>query len=164
MYNKIVNPVTGKKVSIYGKLGKTIIRNYMIQAGGDKLVNTPLIAVENMTDSVDKTAKREDNTSKREEALTTLQNLLHEGEELTINCDNWGCQAGVPSEPPTRLEKMEHHIAALGKLLSENEYWGNSELTIKHPKDSDGAVLRKSSRLPRERNRSVWKSCSPIYR
>lgn len=34
MYDKIVNPSTGRKVSIYGKLGRNIIRNYMVQFGG----------------------------------------------------------------------------------------------------------------------------------
>ena len=34
MYDKIVNPATGRKVSVYGKLGQSIIRNYITQAGG----------------------------------------------------------------------------------------------------------------------------------
>ena len=34
MYNKIVNPLSGRKVSIYGKLGQSIIRNYFNLAGG----------------------------------------------------------------------------------------------------------------------------------
>lgn len=29
MYSKIINPVTGRKVSIYGKLGKKILKNYL---------------------------------------------------------------------------------------------------------------------------------------
>ena len=29
MYDKIVNPVTGRKVSVYGKLGKKILQNYL---------------------------------------------------------------------------------------------------------------------------------------
>jgi len=29
LYNKIINPLTGRKVSIYGKIGKQILRNYM---------------------------------------------------------------------------------------------------------------------------------------
>ena len=33
MYNTITNPITGRKVSIYGKLGKSILNNY-IQIGG----------------------------------------------------------------------------------------------------------------------------------
>ena len=33
MYNTITNPMTGRKVSIYGKLGKSILNNY-IQTGG----------------------------------------------------------------------------------------------------------------------------------
>ena len=28
-YSKIINPLTGRKVSIYGKLGKTILKNYL---------------------------------------------------------------------------------------------------------------------------------------
>ena len=37
MYNKIVNPITGRKVNIYGSLGRTIIKNYLLfyQQGGD---------------------------------------------------------------------------------------------------------------------------------
>lgn len=34
MYNKIFNPNTGRNVSIYSKLGKSIINNYLIQSGG----------------------------------------------------------------------------------------------------------------------------------
>jgi hypothetical protein len=34
MYSKIVNPTTGRKVSIYGKIGKKILRNYIILLGG----------------------------------------------------------------------------------------------------------------------------------
>lgn len=34
MYNKIVNPLSGRKVSIYGKLGQSIIRNYFNLTGG----------------------------------------------------------------------------------------------------------------------------------
>ena len=34
MYNKIINPETGRKVSIYNKLGKSIINSYLIQLGG----------------------------------------------------------------------------------------------------------------------------------
>ena len=29
MYSKITNPITGRKISINGKLGKTILRNYI---------------------------------------------------------------------------------------------------------------------------------------
>ena len=29
MYSKIINPLTGRKVSITGKLGKTVLRNYL---------------------------------------------------------------------------------------------------------------------------------------
>jgi hypothetical protein len=41
-YEYIVNPKTGRKVSVYGKLGRSIIRNYMIGGGllgrmGDKM-------------------------------------------------------------------------------------------------------------------------------
>ena len=31
MYSKIVNPLTGRKVSIYGKIGREIIKNYLAQ-------------------------------------------------------------------------------------------------------------------------------------
>ena len=39
MYNKIVNPLTGRKVSIYGKIGKEVIKNYLTQIGGAKCKN-----------------------------------------------------------------------------------------------------------------------------
>jgi len=47
MYTKITNPQTGKKVSIYSKGGKTLIRNYLKQIGGAvaELDGTPLQAV-----------------------------------------------------------------------------------------------------------------------
>ena len=38
MYNKIVNPQTGRKVSVYGKLGQSILRNYLRQIGGNPKV------------------------------------------------------------------------------------------------------------------------------
>ena len=34
LYDKIINPKTGKKVSIYGKLGKQILQEYFKQVGG----------------------------------------------------------------------------------------------------------------------------------
>lgn len=34
MYHKIINPKTGRNVSIYSKLGRSIINNYLIQSGG----------------------------------------------------------------------------------------------------------------------------------
>ena len=34
MYNKIFNPNTDTNFSIYSKLGKSIINNYLIQSGG----------------------------------------------------------------------------------------------------------------------------------
>ena len=34
MYSKIINPETGRKVAINGKLGKTILRNYMFVLNG----------------------------------------------------------------------------------------------------------------------------------
>ena len=34
MYNKIFNPTTGRHVSIYSKLGQSVINNYLIQSGG----------------------------------------------------------------------------------------------------------------------------------
>ena len=34
MYNKIVNPRTGRLVSIYGRIGKQVIKNYLNYIGG----------------------------------------------------------------------------------------------------------------------------------
>lgn len=34
MYDTIVNPITGRKVSIYGRIGKNILKNYIKQIGG----------------------------------------------------------------------------------------------------------------------------------
>ena len=34
MYKKIINPLTGRKVSIYGKTGKKILKNYLNILGG----------------------------------------------------------------------------------------------------------------------------------
>lgn len=33
-FNKITNPETGRKVSIYGKIGTKVLRNYLQQMGG----------------------------------------------------------------------------------------------------------------------------------
>lgn len=35
MYEYIVNPRTGRKVSVFNKLGQSIIRNYLNQVGGN---------------------------------------------------------------------------------------------------------------------------------
>ena len=37
MWNRIVNPITGKKVYVNSKIGKSILRNYMKQIGGSDL-------------------------------------------------------------------------------------------------------------------------------
>ena len=34
MWNKIVNPKTGRKVNVNSKIGKSVLRNYMKQLGG----------------------------------------------------------------------------------------------------------------------------------
>ena len=34
MYSKITNPITGRKISINGKLGKTILINYLLVLKG----------------------------------------------------------------------------------------------------------------------------------
>lgn len=34
MYSKIANPKTGRRVSITGKLGKTILKNYLLVLSG----------------------------------------------------------------------------------------------------------------------------------
>ena len=34
MWDKIINPKTGRKVSIYSNIGKRVINNYIIQLGG----------------------------------------------------------------------------------------------------------------------------------
>ena len=34
MYSKITNPKTGRKVSVEGRLGKTILRNYLLVLKG----------------------------------------------------------------------------------------------------------------------------------
>jgi hypothetical protein len=39
-YNKIINPLTGRKVNITSKLGKKILRNYLNQLGGAKNPHT----------------------------------------------------------------------------------------------------------------------------
>ena len=40
MYSKIINPVTGKKVAINGKLGKTILRKYLFVLSGGAVQST----------------------------------------------------------------------------------------------------------------------------
>ena len=34
MFNKIINPKTGRKVNVNGKIGKSILQNYLQQLGG----------------------------------------------------------------------------------------------------------------------------------
>ena len=36
MWNKIVNPKTGRRVNISGKIGQQILQNYIIQLGGNR--------------------------------------------------------------------------------------------------------------------------------
>jgi hypothetical protein len=42
MYKKIINPETGRNISIYGKIGKKILRNYLknLQFGGARKDNS----------------------------------------------------------------------------------------------------------------------------
>ena len=40
MYNKIVNPLTGRKVSIYSKKGIQILKQYLKQSGGARPINS----------------------------------------------------------------------------------------------------------------------------
>ena len=42
MYNKIVNPKTGRKVNLNGKIGRLILKNYLLQFGGASLVEVGL--------------------------------------------------------------------------------------------------------------------------
>ena len=37
MWDKIVNPVSGKKVTIYGKVGKNVLKNYLFMIGGSSV-------------------------------------------------------------------------------------------------------------------------------
>ena len=41
MWNKIVNPKTGRKVNVNSNIGKKILKNYIKQLGGGKLKNNP---------------------------------------------------------------------------------------------------------------------------
>ena len=38
MWNKIVNPKTGRKVNVTSKIGKSVLRNYMNQLGGNNVL------------------------------------------------------------------------------------------------------------------------------
>ncbi len=42
MYKYIINPLTGRKVSIYGKLGKKILQKYLQHGSGVKQLNPNL--------------------------------------------------------------------------------------------------------------------------
>ena len=39
MYNQIINPATGRKVNVNGKIGKQVLQQYREQMGGEPLVN-----------------------------------------------------------------------------------------------------------------------------
>ena len=41
MYNKIVNPESGKNVSVYGRIGQKVLKNYLKQLGGDPILLLP---------------------------------------------------------------------------------------------------------------------------
>jgi hypothetical protein len=41
MYDKIVNPLTGRKVSVSGKIGNSILNGYLTQLGGSSSSNNP---------------------------------------------------------------------------------------------------------------------------
>lgn len=56
MYDKIVNPLTGRKVSVNGKIGKRVLNNYLIQIGGSYQKVTeqdPLVVDEDIEDDDD---------------------------------------------------------------------------------------------------------------
>jgi len=56
MYDKIVNPLTGRKVSVNGKIGKRVLNNYLIQIGGsvqEATIQEPLIVEEDIEDDDD---------------------------------------------------------------------------------------------------------------
>ena len=41
MWDRIVNPESGRKVSVYGKIGQKVLKNYVKQIGGTKLRGGP---------------------------------------------------------------------------------------------------------------------------
>jgi len=44
MWNKIVNPKTGRKVNLNSRIGKSVLRNYIAQLGGSKQTQLKRIA------------------------------------------------------------------------------------------------------------------------
>jgi len=51
-YNKIVNPRTGRKVSIFGKLGKKILKKYLLVGGeGESSINDAHVGEQSNFDS-----------------------------------------------------------------------------------------------------------------
>ena len=51
MWNKIVNPLTGRKVNINGNVGKKVLLNYLQQTGGMRSVDTAFTGAESVFDT-----------------------------------------------------------------------------------------------------------------
>ena len=75
MYQYIVNPLTGRKVSIFGKLGKKIIKNYLVQLGGSdnrKKINNELEILRRIMErkrGYKESKRSKKNTSKKKKKL-----------------------------------------------------------------------------------------------
>ena len=104
MYNKIVNPKTGRKVSIYGKLGQQILNNYL-QYGG--------------------TSCRDFN-SKDECERSSGTNLISKGTHScmwlypNLGCADGDCIKPSPKGPPCR-KKTRNRLLTLSKRQMTKE-------------------------------------------
>ena len=66
MYSKIVNPKTGRKVNVNGRLGKSIIKNYIVFLNGGGLGEKTKEAV-----------RRSDNKRQYERQMVRLNKIRH---------------------------------------------------------------------------------------
>ena len=95
MYKKIINPKTGRKVSIYGKIGKKILNNYIKLIGGTAAADSGAAAADSGAAAADSEAIEEHTYTEHtysdptEEQIQDEMLILKErtGDSLWINPD-----------------------------------------------------------------------------
>ena len=113
MYNTIINPQTNRKVNIYGKLGISIIRNYLQKGGmsmgmGMELGEIYLTIKDNINEKDPETFKWlvEKRLSKPRGVLTFILNKLNkEGDEIIIR---------------QKINKLGESIAEINEIIKES--------------------------------------------
>ena len=138
-YEKIVNPVTGRKVNIDSKLGKQIVNNYLQQLGGGKFKIAGLTVIAaNKFKNIKELNRRFENLpvsaqQKNRKNLQNAKNLINSGKisiednKITIHDDKLkkildNNQAGGANEEESfheRAKRMYRYAEFSGDLIGE---------------------------------------------